>query len=109
MMLHIERDCPPPGVTPLDDSRDFHGWWRIFHIYRWILLSPTMATRRARTVLDELLELSDDELTVYRLNRLGDRKLTPEMRNLVKSENHGDLVSPDVSNHQGRPSCEERP
>ena len=84
MMLHIERDCPPPGVTPLDYSRDFHSWWRILHIYRWILLSPAMATRRARAVLDKLLKLDEHELTVYLLNRLGERPLTPEMRALVK-------------------------
>ncbi|MCP3956932.1 MAG: hypothetical protein GY719_03680 [bacterium] len=50
MIRHMERNCCQPGRR-----QDFARWWRAVQCYRQLLTSPVMASRRARTVLAEVL------------------------------------------------------
>ena len=51
--LSPEERCKPGGAK--DEAREFERWMGILDSYWQVLVSPEMATRRARTVLVKLL------------------------------------------------------
>ena len=53
MLRHMERNCCQPGKR-----QDFARWWHAVECYHQLLMSPVMASTRARTVLAEVLASS---------------------------------------------------
>ncbi len=67
---HMTFEHCKPGEGP-----DFERWWAVVRTYRRILATPEMASRGARSVLNNLLELEPDKLTQRHLEyALGRRK-----------------------------------
>lgn len=50
MLDHMEENCCQSG-----EEKEFRRWWSIVGEYARVLTSPEMATRRARTVMEDLL------------------------------------------------------